>query len=353
MSKIILYAPNVHVGGGRVLLENILEAWPEDCPFHGFLDSRAVNLPIPFNSFISWVNASVISRFTSDYRLSRYAREGDVVICFNNLPPLFKCPGKIVVYMQNRNLIEAISLREFAAFTALRLVFERLVARLFRYRVSEYIVQTPSCKRCLASWYANLSSNKNPIISVIPFVKPLQFAGTPSSNDFVVNWDFVYVADGLGQKNHKRLFDAWLHLAGEGIFPLLALTLCETETELLHIVDSMKRQGIKVENLGRLTHQEIVNVYQHSGALIYPSIRESFGLPLVEASQLDLPILASELDYVYDVCKPVDTFDPNSARSIARAVKRHLNVIEKLPKVNSPEGFLDQIFAMVNKDVVE
>ena len=353
MSKLILYAPNVHIGGGRVLLENLLDVWPENLPFHGFLDSRAVNLPIPVDSCINWVNPTVISRFKSDLCLSRYARPSDVVICFHSLPPLFKCPGKIVVYMQNRNLIEAISFREFAAFTALRLVFERLIGRLFRHRVSEYIVQTPSCKRSLEDWYINLSKDAKPLIRVIPFAQALELTQTPFKDVICRNWDFVYVADGLGQKNHKRLFDAWLHLADEGIFPILALTLGKTETELLLIVDSMKRQGLKVENLGRLTHQEIVGVYQRSGALIYPSIRESFVLPLIEASQLDLPILASELDYVYDVCKPVDTFDPESSRSIARAVKRSLNIDEGLTKLNSPEEFLDFILTRINKELVE
>ena len=39
---------------------------------------------------------------------------------------------------------------------------------------------------------------------------------------------------------------------------------------------------------------------------------ESFGLPLLEASSIDLPIIASESDYVRDVCEPAQTFDPNS-----------------------------------------
>jgi glycosyltransferase involved in cell wall biosynthesis len=73
-----------------------------------------------------------------------------------------------------------------------------------------------------------------------------------------------------------------------------------------------------------LGRAEIDAAYRQSGALIFPSLTESFGLPLIEARGRDLPILAGELDYVRDVCVPVETFDPRSPRSIARAVKRHL-----------------------------
>ena len=53
---------------------------------------------------------------------------------------------------------------------------------------------------------------------------------------------------------------------------------------------------------------------------------ESFGLPLIEAKQVGLPVLGSELDYVRDILNPEQSFDPNSPVSIARAVKRHLGM---------------------------
>ena len=93
--------------------------------------------------------------------------------------------------------------------------------------------------------------------------------------------------------------------------------------------------------------------YKVSGALIFPSLRESFGLPLVEATKLKVPILASELDFVYDVCQPAETFDPKSPRSIARAVKRFKNIITSIRKVQDPAAFVDYIiqFSIDGSDV--
>ena len=71
---------------------------------------------------------------------------------------------------------------------------------------------------------------------------------------------------------------------------------------------------------------------------------ESFGLPLLEAKFLGLPILASELDYVRDVVEPTETFDPESPVSISRAVQRFLKISQssKVKMLSTPEflGFI-------------
>jgi hypothetical protein len=52
-----------------------------------------------------------------------------------------------------------------------------------------------------------------------------------------------------------------------------------------------------------------------------------------------LPILAPELDYVRDVCVPIQTFDPHSPVSIARAVKRFLGQPDPTVELSTPAEF--------------
>ncbi|MGH8848481.1 MAG: glycosyltransferase, partial [Polaromonas sp.] len=59
------------------------------------------------------------------------------------------------------------------------------------------------------------------------------------------------------------------------------------------------------------------------------------------------PILASELDYVRDVCSPVQTFDPASPVSIARAVKRFLAVPEPVMQLRTPHEFWQELLRAV------
>ena len=92
-----------------------------------------------------------------------------------------------------------------------------------------------------------------------------------------------------------------------------------------------------------MPHADVLVLYATAKAMIFPSTSESFGLPLVEATQLGLPILAPELDYVRDVCSPAHTFDPASPVSIARAVKRFLAVPEPVLQLRSPQDFWKEL----------
>jgi glycosyltransferase involved in cell wall biosynthesis len=117
-------------------------------------------------------------------------------------------------------------------------------------------------------------------------------------------------------------------LAQQGLRPGLCLTVdAQGYPELCDWIGQRKAAfGLNITNLGEVSKSAITKLYAESNALIFPSLLESFGLPLIEARQVGLPILAAELDYVRDLIDPEETFDPNSARSMARAVRRFLGL---------------------------
>ena len=155
----------------------------------------------------------------------------------------------------------------------------------------------------------------------------------------------MYVASGDPHKNHRQLVEAWCLLAKEGLFPSLKLTVDNQQFPRLcaWIADKGKQHHLNIENLGNLDDERVSKLYSRAGALIYPSTLESFGLPLVEARQACLPVLASELDYVRDVLDPDQSFDPGSKVSIARAVKRFLGIAEEGAPLLDAHGFLGKI----------
>lgn len=208
---------------------------------------------------------------------------------------------------------------------------------------SEFIVQTPTMKRLL-----EIKTQGRVQVRVLPFAaRPSGYTRsvpkpeTSKENEF----DFVYVASGEPHKNHIRLIEAWCLLAKEGIFPSLCLTLGETRFASLCKEIEVLRQshGLYVTNAGELSHQAVLSLYTKAGAVIYPSTFESFGLPLIEARQAGLAVLASELDYVRDVLDPEQSFDPESSVSIARAVKRFMGREEQELPVLDAAGFLASI----------
>lgn len=71
-------------------------------------------------------------------------------------------------------------------------------------------------------------------------------------------------------------------------------------------------------------------------------------MPLVEARQAGLQVVASELDFVRDVLDPDETFDPDSSISIARAVKQFLGISEQGLPLHDASGFMKYILRKRN-----
>ena len=341
--QFVFYAPNVHTGGGFVLLRALLDAWPQSMPLTVFLDARArATLQAPMGAKTCWVRPTVAARLTAEFALRRAADVHCTVLCFHDLPPLLSSLAKVMVFQQNKNLFWHKSLPAFGFRTRVRLTFERAISRMFRHHVTQYIVQTPSMQRALLQWYGEGLKCGSPDVRLLPFVDNLR--GGPRISSTKMEWDFIYVADGEAHKNHLMLLAAWHLLARDGLHPSLALTLTQRDTLLKQAVEAQAGQaGLRIKDLGQLPHARVLSLYSTVGALIFPSVSESFGLPLFEASRIGLPILAPELDYVRDVCTPAQTFDPASPVSIARAVKRFLQQPEPALKLLTPQEFWQEL----------
>lgn len=344
-SRVFIHATNVHQGGGRTLLEALLNTLLDKKEFILAIDDR---MPIPeglANSVkIKRVRPSIGQRLFAEIWLATMVSCEDIVLCLGNLPPLFKLRGRTVVFVQNLYLVNDVSLSGFPTRVRLRLAIERLWLSKKMTNVSEFIVQTPAMKRLL-----DMKTKGKIAVRVLPFVaEPNGYSRSvfqSKKQNKESNYHFLYVASGEPHKNHRRLIEAWCLLAEEGVFPILCLTLDESRfVDLCGDIELMRqRYDLNVVSVGHVSHQEALALYQKANALIYPSVFESLGLPLIEARQANLPVLASESDFVRDVLDPEQTFNPESSISIARAVKRHLGINEQSLSLLDAEQFLASV----------
>jgi glycosyltransferase involved in cell wall biosynthesis len=172
-----------------------------------------------------------------------------------------------------------------------------------------------------------MAHEANELFGCMPYVLPfLPRDMLPALNQSNRCYDYIYVASGEPHKNHHRLLDAWVILANKGVRPSLCLTLNpQRDASLCNQVKQLVRKyDLRIIN-NPVPHEQMFELYQQCGALIYPSLFESFGLPLLEARKAGISIIAAERDYVRDVVIPATSFDPESALSISRAVIRHQN----------------------------
>ena len=338
--RILLHAPGIHVGGGLHLLQSLFESSSATFDW-GQLDKRIQSKGyLTGTAAIHWVKKSVWSRLWAEWRLYRRCTLGDTVLCFHGLPPFFHLRGHVVVFAQNRLLFDSSSLHGYPFSTMLRLMGERLWTRILSRNCDRYIVQTPS----MASVVRCSLGNQVPI-SVLPFIFRVADMSRGTTMASSSQYDFVYVASGDAHKNHGNLLLAWRLLAEAGLKPSLALTVDALSHLMLasEITKQRDHHGLNIVNLGKVASADMPALYKSSSAMIFPSKVESYGLPLIEATQMGLPVLASELDYVRDVIEPVETFDPESPVSIARAVRRFLKNPDPIGPVGTAEEFLAEV----------
>jgi glycosyltransferase involved in cell wall biosynthesis len=126
---------------------------------------------------------------------------------------------------------------------------------------------------------------------------------------------FVTLGTIEGRKNHLFLLQNWGHLVAQAgpMAPRLLIVgqrgwECEQALDLL---DRAERLREYVEELGRCSDEQVARLLKGARALLFPSLAEGYGLPLVEALRLGTPVIASDLPVFHEVSGGVaDYLDP-------------------------------------------
>lgn len=325
--RLVLSAFGIHMGGGYVLLKELISNSGNVLRAAALDERLAADEVVPSDiPDVHFVKRSFVSRVLSSVRLASMTTPGDVLLCFNSLPPLRRANGHVVLYVHSAHFVGAHKGMPYALITRIRLAIERLWFKAYIGNANEIWVQTGTVAELLRASYPCASIKVVPLIDEQLYAR-LVLGEREVSPDMASHSDitFFYPADAVGHKNHLNLIRAWVLLEKLGKRPRLVLTLRDSEWESITAqLGEFHSNALLIDNLGRLSRERVLEQFRASSALIFPSMAETFGLPLLEARALDVPIIASERDFVRDVCVPAQTFDPASPRSIAMAVTRFI-----------------------------
>ena len=86
-------------------------------------------------------------------------------------------------------------------------------------------------------------------------------------------------------------------------------------------LDLLRNWHIQYSQTEKLSDQQLADEYQHADILLFPSLYEGFGLPIIEAFQSGLPVITSDLSPMKDVASDAALLiDPYSISDIRNAV---------------------------------
>ena len=237
------------------------------------------------------------------------------IFCFANVPPPIEI-SKIPVFIYFHNVLLLSNFFDNNYYKATSKLILQVKWAYIQWKnkpAYQWIVQSERVKQELSKRLGN----KNNQVYVLPFFREeVQVQHNQNQTN-----KFIYVADGVPQKNHAVLLQAWDYLQNKyQLTPELHLTIPSRFTNLITTIQKLQQKGIKVINHGVIDKATLNLLYQDCGYLIFPSLRESFGLPLIEAVQAGCGILAADLPYIYDVIRPSAVFNPFLPESVANLV---------------------------------
>jgi glycosyltransferase involved in cell wall biosynthesis len=303
----------IHQGGGKTILNILLSYILKNKlnEYYFIFDKRyeeSLLNKIPKEQF-SLLSSSEVSR--RNFYLKNY-NKFNTFFCLGNVPPpIYLRDKKVTIYFQNELLLKA---RLFNLKESLFWIKRQYIS-LLKINNYKWVVQTELMKNKLTDGL-KISNKMIKILPVFPILKK-------NKKHSKLNNSFIYVASGEYHKNHERLVKAML-MASKKLNKSINLYVTLENNRFKDLLEKISSQNSKfqIQNLGVLKQDLILDYYSKSKFLIYPSVFESFGLPLIEASQQDCVVLASDLPYVKEVISNFYSFDPLDINDISLAIEK-------------------------------
>lgn len=204
--------------------------------------------------------------------------------------------------------------------------FFRFILKKQINRAVKIITPTQTVKKQLEKIYGKKISIKTVSISEGVNYQILKAKENTELSKKYTNF-FIYVGNFYPHKNVEKLVEAFkkvnksykLILIGPNDF---------FSSKILRCIDTSESSNIILINNSTLP--DLVFFYKNAKALIHPSLSEGFGLPLIEATYFNCPIIASDIKVFKELLgKSFLSFDPNSVEDITDKINKF---IENKPK---------------------
>ncbi|MBU1359865.1 MAG: glycosyltransferase family 4 protein [Gammaproteobacteria bacterium] len=139
----------------------------------------------------------------------------------------------------------------------------------------------------------------------------------------------IHVGWDLARKNRRAVLDTFIALqknaAASGVAPLVRLLVFVGPELSPEMAEIAARNGVseQVKTVQNVSHAELRAFYARATALVFPSLQEGFGWPLIEAQACGCAVFVSDLAPMNEIGGEGAVYiDPADAAGIARAIEQ-------------------------------
>jgi glycosyltransferase involved in cell wall biosynthesis len=134
---------------------------------------------------------------------------------------------------------------------------------------------------------------------------------------------FLFLGNEAPKKNLKNVLIAYAKYVDKSIEPVSLVILESNVEEILSHLSKTRRIDIldKITLPGYIMHGDLPKVYNLASVFLYPSLRESFGIPIIEAMACGTPVITSNTTAMPEVAQNAAfLIDPLSTDELAYAM---------------------------------
>jgi hypothetical protein len=317
--NLIIYAGNVAGIGAKQVVKNILLSL--NTTYYKYNYNIQVYLP-NHSELINYTNIDwdiiIVKRF-DNFILHFYHRfivlikdfnsfnKNSILINLGDIPLKYK--GTQFLLFHNTNIIDY-NKRKLSKYFILNIIFKYNI----KY-TSKIFVQSPIVKNLL---YNSINNIKN--IHVLPMPVDKNYIKTFLNviENTKTDYNLFYPVDYYPHKNFKLISNLTKVTNFKYHYNLLLTINCNQFT-----INNINTK-FNIKFINNISHDRVLEYLNNSFALFYPSIKESYGIPLVEAMVLKKYIICADLPYARWMCEdeaiyfdPFDTISAYNALEIA------------------------------------
>lgn len=345
--KIIVSAVNLVEGGPLTILQSCLEtlseyAYKNPLKIYALVHNKDL-CPYPNINYIEipWAKQNWLKRVYCEYfyfkKLSNHLQP-DMWLSLHDITPSVNakiravyCHNSTPFYNSGLSLIKY-NYKEF--------LFSLLYRYLYQINIKKnaYVIVQQNWLRDEFCSMFNLDA-KRVIVALPNHQNELETHINHREHDVCT---FFYPAFPRTFKNFEVICKACSILEQEGVDKFrVVLTLQGDENKYAQDIFNRYSNLKRIEFCGLLSRERVLNFYEETDCLLFPSKLETWGLPISEFMSYEKPMLISDLPYAHETAagaKYVNFFNPTSPDELAQKMKDVINNeisgFEQVPLLN-------------------